>query len=219
MGKSFVFKGLSGRPGGYIMQAPGVLRIRTKGIAGKSARLTAVYADGKERTFGVEPGEAEAEKPDAGGQLAAAYVTVDDELVLHTGDAARKAFEQNRRQARMAAYLREEEAARAPASGEPSGEARSTATAKEKEGIAPEASAAGATGGAPAERRECKGKPVHAASVQSAAIACADESGGESGGHAGLDSAHPGCAMPERRWPPPPCLMRARYVCGHWAEG
>lgn len=217
MGKSFVLKGLSGRPGGYVMQAPGALRIRVQGFEGKKACLIVIYADGKERSFCVDCADGEMEKPDAGGTLSAAYVTVEGALVLHTGDAAQKAFENSRAQAQMTHYLNEEKAARAAAltgashaEGEPRHhEKRETEASQAQEGKQAQcmqtedgASAQANTAGAPS----CGGT-----------VSGEEERG--VGGQAALGDAHMECAMPERRWPPPPCMPRARYVSGCWEEG
>lgn len=224
MGKSFVLKGLSGRPGGYIMQAPGTLRIRTQGIDGKKACMTVLYADGKERSFCVDCADGEIEKPDASGALSAAYVTVEGALVLHTGDAARRAFESSRAQAQMTHDLNEEKAARAAAltgvshaEGEPRHYEK-----RETEGANRQEEASQAQEGKQAQCMQTEDGASAQANTAGAPSCGGTVSGEEErgvGGQAALGNAHMECAMPERRWPPPPCMPRARYVSGCWEEG
>lgn len=60
--------------------------------AWKKACLTAVYEDGERNFEGGFDGY-ETERPNDGGRLIGAYVTADGKMVLDTGTAARKAFE------------------------------------------------------------------------------------------------------------------------------
>lgn len=224
MGKSFVLKGLSGRPGGYVMQAPGALRIRVQGFEGKKARLIVIYADGKERSFCVDCADGEMEKPDAGGTLSAAYVTVEGALVLHTGDAAQKAFENSRVQAQMRHDLNEEKAVRAAVSISISHtDQQPRQREKEETEVANRKGKASRT--QEGEQDQCTqsenkvATQANTASTPSCGEAVSDEDSRDMGGPVTLGDTHMECAMPERRWPPPPCMPRARYVSGCWEEG
>ena len=91
MNESFVFKNKKGATCGYIMARGRQLRIRLpEGM--EKACLTAVYEDGERNFEGGFDGY-ETERPNDGGRLIGAYVTADGKMVLDTGTAARKAFE------------------------------------------------------------------------------------------------------------------------------
>lgn len=91
MNESFVFKNKKGATCGYIMARGRQLRIRLpEGM--EKACLTAVY-EGGERNFEGGFDGYETERPNDGGRLIGAYVTADGKMVLDTGTAARKAFE------------------------------------------------------------------------------------------------------------------------------
>lgn len=91
MNESFVFKNKNGATCGYIMARGRQLRIRLpEGM--EKACLTAVYEDGERNFEGGFDGY-ETERPNDGGRLIGAYVTADGKMVLDTGTAARKAFE------------------------------------------------------------------------------------------------------------------------------
>ena len=91
MNESFVFKNKKGARCGYIMARGKQLRIRLPEGMEKSC-LTAVYEDGERNFEGGFDGY-ETERPNDGGRLIGAYVTADGKMVLDTGTAARKAFE------------------------------------------------------------------------------------------------------------------------------
>ena len=98
MNESFVFKNKKGATCGYIMARGRQLRIRLpEGM--EKACLTAVYEDGERNFEGGFDGY-ETERPNDGGRLIGAYVTSDGKMVLDTGTAARKAFE-NRKSERF----------------------------------------------------------------------------------------------------------------------
>ena len=224
MGKSFVLKGLSGRPGGYVMQAPGTLRIRVQGIEGKKACLTAIYADGKERTFGVDCADGEIEKNDAGGTLFAAYVTVEGALVLHTGDAALSAFEKSRAHARMTHDLDEEKAQRAAA---PTGVFHAEPLKRQPEKLEAEETDRQEKAGRAQEGKQdqCMQTEDNAAAqaidtgIPSCLRGVSGENGRDKGGQADLGDPNLYCVRPAGLWPPPPCMPLARYVSGCWEEG
>ena len=91
MNESFVFKNKKGATCGYIMARGRQLRIRLpEGM--EKVCLTAVYEDGERNFEGGFDGY-ETERPNDGGRLIGAYVTADGKMVLDTGTAARKAFE------------------------------------------------------------------------------------------------------------------------------
>ena len=95
MNESFVFKNKKGATCGYIMARGRQLRIRLpEGM--EKACLTAVYEDGERNFEGGFDGY-ETERPNDGGRLIGAYVTADGKMVLDTGTAARKAFENRKR--------------------------------------------------------------------------------------------------------------------------
>lgn len=98
MNESFVFKNKKGATCGYIMARGRQLRIRLpEGM--EKACLTAVYEDGERNFEGGFDGY-ETERPNDGGRLIGAYVTADGKMVLDTGTAARKAFENRKATAR-----------------------------------------------------------------------------------------------------------------------
>ena len=213
MGKSFVLKGLSGRPGGYVMQAMGTLRVKASGMAGRSARLTALYEGGRSAAFDGEWPDGERALPDAGGRLIGAYLTVGGALALHTGDAAREAYARSRAGERMKAPTLSEkkeapERARAEAQG------KMQAGTGEKKDVGEEAERAAKRG---REERTAKrdGERARTGEGDARDALAAGKGGGQgSAGHS--TSAGMAHELPQRRWPPPPCMPAARYVCGRW---
>ena len=108
MGKNFVLRGLSGRPAGFVMQAPGVLRFKAQGFAGRRVCLVALYADGTQAEFAGEMEEGENERADRGGCLSGAYLEAEGALLLYTDERARAAYEKNRTRERMRSFEKEE---------------------------------------------------------------------------------------------------------------
>lgn len=96
MGRSFVLKGATGKPEGYLIQGQGVVRF--KGGAMDNARMTIIRADNRKTVWEGTWTAEENEHPDDGTKIAAAYVTENGVLRLYTDEAAKRAFEMEKRE-------------------------------------------------------------------------------------------------------------------------
>lgn len=91
MGKSFVLKDASGRPGGYLVQGMRDICCRA-GHLTQPSEMVLLFDDGTQQTHAIESGE-EAYWPGGGGLLCGGFLCADGRLLLATGEAARAAFE------------------------------------------------------------------------------------------------------------------------------
>ena len=95
MVRSFVLKGMTGKPEGYLMQGFGVVRFKAGAM--QKARMTIIRADGRQTVWEDAWTDGENERPDDGGKIAAAYVTENGVLRLYTDETAKKMFEKEKR--------------------------------------------------------------------------------------------------------------------------
>lgn len=223
MGKNFVLRGLSGRPAGFVMQAPGVLRFKAQGFAGRRVCLVALYADGTQAEFAGEMEEGENERADRGGCLSGAYLEAEGALLLYTDERARAAYEKNRTRERMRSFEKEERErreSRADGTADPSDSSKSNQSERsrwEREQRNQPEEIGGTdrgTGGAVAGKAETEKERAPEGRMEK--TAGAGKSGEDAGGSiipADLQEMH---GLPQRRWPPPPCMPGARYVSGRW---
>lgn len=205
MGKSFVLKGAGGRPGGYLTQGFGRIRCKVQAAAAGQMEVTLLYADGKETRHSVTDGAEEA-WPDAGRTLTGGYVTVNDALLMDSGEVGRRAFE--RQGERMRAGQREARAARQKR------EAHTAETDEEHAGVHGEPKGAENLQTEEQNDQATRGEePLGERSMQAAERDNRAGRGEEPAARA--PAPH---RWPEHRWPPPPCWPSARYEAGRWTQ-
>ena len=100
MGKSFVFKDLSGRTAGYMMMGLSGLTVRFS--LSDEAKLTVFDEKGRAKKFPLRAQEGEQVFPYAGGEAAGAYVSAGERLLGIAGQGAEAMFEQERMLQRQA---------------------------------------------------------------------------------------------------------------------
>lgn len=167
MGKSFVLKDASGRPGGYVMQSFGQICCRADGIRGP-AQLALLDGDAICAQLALTEGE-ESRWPDPGYALKGAVVHAERSVLLCSDGETQRAFERL--------------ACRPQQNASPHAERNGAREERRRDGMTESVSA--------------EGKNT------------------EESGHTEKSAAE---ALPQRRWPPPPCSPAARYTCGRWQE-
>lgn len=115
MGKSFVLKDASGRPGGYLVQGMRETCCRADTPAQQAVLL---FEDGTEETHALCGGQ-EAHWPCGGRLLRGGFVCADGRLLLATGEEARGAFARRSTGARAAQGENRPDAQRPPETPEP----------------------------------------------------------------------------------------------------
>lgn len=191
MGKSFVMKRPDGSLAGYLMQGEGEVRFRAHALPEKGGELTIVYSGGAQERHEVS-GERETAWPDRGKRAEAAYVAKHGRLLMCTGELGKRAFRE--------AEERAEAERRARAQGAPRTE-QPSASSPEKEAKPPDEAQGPEEGARKDARKETAAERLEAPAREKARR---EEEGPE--------------RLPERRWPPPPCMPRAHYEGGRWRE-
>lgn len=195
MGKSFVMKRPDGSLAGYLVQGNGTICFRAHALPVEGGELTLMLSGGAQESRPVS-GEREAAWPDRGKTVEAAYVSKDEKLLMSTGEQGRRAFETavERAEAKRRTAMRHEQRTQAFASSQrENGECPPDQRAQKALSGPGEASVSipdARSGGEEKESvREVKKKG---------------------------ETAPPRHLLPERRWPPPPCMPKARYEKGGW---
>lgn len=181
---------------GIVQDTGRALRVKATLDGESAAQLTLCFEGGGRRTIDFAPDGAEREWAlDAPQTPLCAYVAVRGALRLFTDEEAKRAY--------LADAARREAKTKRP---------RETQRAAEEKHDAPQRQAArsgrdGAQRAEPAAAPEpCDGSGRAKEAERAAREAAAD---GEARQREGLK-------MPQRRWPPPPCMPSARYAAGEW---
>lgn len=221
MGKNFVLKAPGGRLAGCLMQGGG--RILCKVCSNPPAGTQAVllYEDGGETRHPLKEDSMESEWTDCGRGIRDVYIASGGVLLMASGDGARRAFErggnhmpQNDR--RNNAKPRESGAV--PAGAAQTGFNKAEAKEDESADLAPEEPSLEESRGIAAEPGE---NALSERSWPDAIPGEMDETRETDPNVAQRERpsreerAH---GLPERRWPPPPCMPSARYEQGKWTQ-
>mgnify|MGYP004533057533 FL=1 len=129
MNESYVLKTKSGAACGYIMARDEKLRIRLN-ADGTDMQLTVLYED-EEQTFSCNADGLEIEKPGRRKKLLGAYGTAGEQLAADTGEAARKAFEIRKTEAKREQKIHRLHTAQ-PVQENPEQETQKTKTAERR---------------------------------------------------------------------------------------
>ena len=111
MGKNYVLKDRTGRPGGYLLESGGSLCCRVQ-TGGQRATLIALFEGGVQETYTLSCGDGEQTWPCGARGLCGGGVFAGDRLLLSSGEAATRAWERRRIRPAGESVPRRSEAAR-----------------------------------------------------------------------------------------------------------
>ena len=192
MGKSFILKGQQGGTAGFLQQGAGVLRCKARCDGRERGKLTLCFEEGDSRELEMELDGSESEWPDDGcRKIICAYVSAAEELLLTTDERGKQAFERDRNRARREAMRLSDPPRENSAQRRERPPEGAHRKASEEEIVRIEYEKAGQT----ADKETVM---TRSAAQQNAALTCG--------------------ALPEGRWPPPPCRPSARYQNGRWVD-
>lgn len=196
--KHLIFKGPRNEILGFLRQSDGKVLGKARIDGAEKATVTLCFEDGASEALEFAPDGAEREWPARGRRaVACAYVTAQGRLLLWTDERAKRAFEAEKLRSRQGPP----KTARAQ---------RHASVEREREGAEPPAPPK------PPEEEQTTGAKIEE-DTQIPSPVRPDERR-----TARLQSAYrlrrEAWRLPDRRWPPPPCMPRARYHDGEWTE-
>lgn len=198
MGKSFVMKRPDGSLAGYLVQGNGTICFRAHALPAEGGELTLMLSGGARESRPVS-GEREAAWSDRGRTVEAAYVSKDEKLLMSTGEQGRRAFEAalEHAQAKRRTAMQRGQRSQPFASSEDGKGERLPDQRAERPCTGP--------GGAPVLMPDAGPSGEEEEPVRE--IKEEEET---------AQAEPPRHPLPERRWPPPPCMPKARYEEGSW---